>query len=811
MNGLFHDIRYALRQLRKHLGFTCTAVLILGLGIGASTAIFSAVSPILFEPLPYPHAGQIIMIWYAGEDGSRIPQTFHTYRELAERNRSFDEIAVMKPWQPTLTGANEPQRIDGQRVSASFFRSLGVVPALGRDFQSSDDVLHGPKVAIVGNGFWRQHFGGENGIIGQQVRLDDDSYTVIGVMPREFDNVLDPLAEIWSPLQYDTGDITSIETREWGHHLRMVGRLRAGVSLERARSDVDLIAHTPVPEFPRPYWASLNHGFITNSLQDDVAGGVKPALLAVLGAVLLVLVIACVNVTNLLLARSAQRRGEFAMRAALGAARPRLIRQLVTESLLLAILGGAVGLIVAQLGVHTLVALSPSELPRVNAMRVDGPVFAFAFAITVLVGVMAGLIPALHASADELRLGMQQSSRSMAAGHQVTRRALVVAEVGLALVLLVSAGLLLRSLQHLFAIDPGFDGSHVLTMQVQESGHQFDADNARARFFTQALEAVRQVPGVTAAAFTSQLPLSGDFESFGVQFASDPNDNSEAALRYAVSPGYFEVLRIPLRRGRLLDERDAAGAPQAILISESFAKRKFPGQDPLGQRLRVGPDIGHADRPWGTIVGVVGDVKQTSLALGASDAFYTTSTQWTWVDNVQSLVVRARGDAAPLTPAIEKAIWSVDKDQPIVRVATMNDLLARSEAERRFVLILFEAFGLVALALAATGIYGVLSGSVTERMREIGVRAALGATRGNIVGLVIRQGMMLTLIGIAIGLAGASAASQLLVTLLFGVSRVDVVTYIAVVALLGGVSLIACGVPAWRAARVDPAITLRAE
>lgn len=811
MNGLFHDLCYAIRQLRKNPGFTCTAIAILGLGIGASTAIFSAVNPILFEPLPYPHASRIMMIWYAAEDGSRIPQTFHTYRELAERNRSFDAIAVMKPWQPTLTGADQPQRIDGQQVSASYFRSLGVMPALGRDLQASDDVLHGPKVVIISNGFWRRRFGGDPTIVGRQVTLDDDSYTVIGVLPREFDDVLAPTAEVWSPLQYDTGNITSIETREWGHHLQMLGRLRAGVSINQARSDLDWIAHTPVPAFPRPDWASLNRGFIANSLQDDIARGVKPALFAVLSAVTLLLVIACVNVTNLLLARGAQRRGEFAMRTALGALPSRVIRQLVTESLLLAILGGACGMMVAGFGVRALVALSPPGLPRVNAIRFDGVVFAFAFAITALVGLAIGLIPALHSLWGDLRLGVQQSSRRTAGGQQLARRSLVVAEISLALVLLVSAGLLWRSLERLFATDPGFDASHVLTMQVQESGHQFDTDDARGRFFTQALEAVRQVPGVTAAAFTSQVPLSGDFELFGVQFQLDANDNSEAGLRYAVSPGYFEAMRIPLRRGRLLDEHDVAGAPQAILLSESFAKRKFPGRDPIGRQVRVGPDIGHADRPWGTIVGVVGDVKQASLALNASDAFYTTTTQYSWVDNVQSLVVRTRGDAAALTPSIEKAIWSVDKDQPIVRVATMNNLLDRSEAERRFVLILFESFGLVALTLAATGIYGVLSGSVTERTREMGVRAALGATRGDLLALVIRQGMTLTVVGIVIGLCGAVVASQALVTLMFGVSQLDPVTYLGVVALLAGISLIACGVPAWRAAQVDPSITLRAE
>jgi putative ABC transport system permease protein len=809
MTSLIRDVHYAVRQLRKNPGFACTAIVILGLGIGASTAIFSAVNPILFEPLPYPHANRVVMIWYAGDDGSRIPQTFHTHRELAERSRSFESIAVANSWQPTLTGADQPERVDGQRVSASYFQSLGILPVLGRDFQKADDTLNGPRVAIISNALWQRRFSGDRNVIGQQLRLDDDSYTVIGVMPRDFDNILSPEAQVWSPLQYNSGDITSIQTREWGHHLRMVARLRAGVSLDQARSDLDSIARTPVPDFPRPSWASLEHGFVANLLQDDIASGVKPALLAVLGAVILVVIIACVNVTNLLLARSAQRRGEFAVRSALGAARPRLIRQLVTESLLLAIAGGALGMLVAHFGVRGVVALSPSGLPRVNAIRVDETAFAFALGITAFIGLMVGLIPALHLFRSDLQLEMQQSSRRTAGGHHLTRRALVVSEV-LAIVLLVSAGLLLRSLNRLFAIAPGFDASHLLTMQVQSSGHQFDDDRARDQFFTRALEAVRQVPGVTAAAFTSQLPLSGDIESYGVQFAVAPND-SEAALRYAVTPSYFEAMRIPLRRGRLLNERDVAGGPGAVLISESFAKRKFPGQDPLGQRLRTGPDIGRPDRPWATVVGVVGDVKQTSLALSESDAFYTTSAQWSWVDNAQSLVVRARSDVAALAPAIGKAIWSVDRNQPIVRIATMDSLLATSESERHFVLILLEAFGLVALLLAATGIYGVLSGSVTERMREIGVRAALGATRGDILALVIRQGMTLTALGIGIGLSGAMLASNALVTLLFGVSRLDPVTYFGVVALLGGMSLIACGIPAWRAAQVDPAITLRAE
>jgi len=804
------DFRYALRQLRRNPGFACTSILILGLGIGATTAIFSAVNPILFEPLPYPQASRLMMIWDA-DGGARIPQTFHTYREVAERNSAFDSLAVMKPWQPTLTGAEQPERLDGQQVSASYFRTLGVAPAMGRDFQASEDVLNGPKVAILSHTSWLAYFGGDSAIIGSGIKLDDDNYTVIGVMPAGFENVLSSSAEVWTPLQYDSGNIGSQQVREWGHHLRMVGRLRGGVSKDQARSDLDRIARTRIPEFPRPAWASLDQGLIASSLQEDITSGVRPALMAIVGAVILVLLIACVNVTNLLLARGAQRRGEFAMRAALGAGRSRLIRQLLAESLLLALLGGAFGMLLAQFGVQALFVLSPPELPRIHAIRLDSSVFAFTLGITALVGLLMGLIPARYASRSDLQTGARQSSARTVGGQQWMRRTLVVSEIAIALVLLVGAGLLLRSLGRLFAIDPGFDGTHVLTMQVQESGHRFDDDGARARFFTQAVEVVRQVPGVISVGLTSQLPLSGDFETYGIQFQSDTTDQPEAGLRYAVSPGYFNTMHIPLRRGRLLDEHDVAGAPQAILISESFAKRKFPGLDPLGQRVRVGPDIGRADRPWGTIVGVVGDVKQTSLGLTDTDAFYTATAQFSWVDRAQSLVIRARGDAAALTPAIKNAIWSVDRDQPIVRVATMDSLLATSEAQRRFVLILLEAFGLVALVLAAIGIYGVLSGNVTERIREIGVRIAVGATRADILGLVVRQGMTLTALGIAIGISGAALASQALIALLFGISRLDPATYIGVIVLLAGVSAVACGVPAWRAARIDPATTLRGE
>jgi predicted permease len=812
LEELCQDLRYGARMLRKNPGFTLIAVLTLALGIGASTAIFSAVNPILFEPLPYPQARQIMTIWYAGADGSRVSQAFGTYRELAARSRAFDALAVMKPWQPTMTGPAEPERFDGQQVSASYFRLLGVPPALGRDFDPTDDRLNGPNVAIISDALWRRRFNSDSAIIGRAVTLDDKLYTVIGVMPGGFENVLAPSAEVWSLLQYDTS--LPPQSREWGQHLRLIGRMRPGVGKEQACQEFNQIAQTPSPEFIRDPGSSIKNGLIVNPLQDDVTRGVKPALLAVLGAVSLLLLTACVNVTNLLLARSAQRRGEFAVRAALGAGRARIIRQLLTESLLLAVLGGAMGMMIAAIGVDALVALSPAGLPRVGAIRLDGAVFAFGVIVTTLIGMMVGLIPALHSSRSSLHIGLQQSSLRAAGGHLWMRRALVIAEVALALVLLVSAGLLWRSLERLFAIHPGFDASHALTMQVQVSSRRrFHGDAAYHRFFAQALEAARRVPGVNEAAFTSQLPLSGDdasIELYGAQLEQRPHaPETLDAYRYAVTPNYFKTMGIPLRRGRLLEERDMLSAPvRPVLISESFAKHAFPDQDPIGQRVRIG---GPDNRPWDIIVGVVGDVKQASLALSQSDAVYAATAQWLWADNPQWLVVRTSGDAAALTSAIRQAIWSVDKDQPIVRIATMDDLFVRSAAERRFALSLFEVFGIVALALAAIGIYGVLAGSVTERTQEIGIRLALGAQTSAILKLVLWQGMRLIVIGIGLGLLTAFALTRLLQGMLFGVSATDPLTFATIALVLATVALLACWIPARRAAGVDPMIALRSE
>jgi len=817
LESIWLDIRYTLRQLANSPGFAITAIIILALGIGASTAIFSAVNPILFEPLPYPHPGRITMVWDIYH-GARTEITFGTYRELAERSRSFESLSAFEPWQPAITGADKPERLDGQTVSASYFKMVGVSPALGRDFLPSEDVFNGPKVVILSDRLWRRRFAGARDIVGRQVKLSGDNYTVIGVMPHGYENIMAGSAEIFTPLQYDTRNMTDFTSYAWGHHLHMAGRLRTGVTMDQARNELAQIGRTPEMEFPRPPWASLDNGFIVDSLQDDMVRGVKPALLAILGAVLLVLAIACVNVTNLLMARGAQRRGEFAMRATLGAGRARLIRQSLTESILLALFGGALGIAVAEGGVRTLIALSPPGLPRVDAIAVDGTAFVFAFAIATLTGLIAGMVPALQAPRVNLRAGTQQNAGSAVGSNSLARRALVVSEVALALVLLVSAGLLWRSMTRLLRVDPGFSTAHLLTMQVETFGHQFDelpsapgvGDSTRRRFFEQALEQVRRVPGATSAAFTSVLPLSDDpswVSSYGAVFENEDPQHGADVFRYAVSPGYCQTMGIPLLRGRFLDERDIDGAPQAALISESLARRQYPGQNPIGKRLHVGP----RDRPWYTVVGVVGDVKQASLALNEPNAVYLSTAQTWFADDTLSLVVKTRGDAAALAPAVRDAIWSVDKDQPIVRVATMDQLLALLVAERRFVLVLFEAFGLVALVLAATGTYGVLSGSVTERTREIGVRSALGATRADILALVVRQGMMLTLLGAVIGLMAGVAASSAIAALLFGVSRFDPVTYGGVTALLLSVSAIACFVPALRAASIDPIRALRNE
>ena len=822
VEGLIQDLRYGLRMMARKAGFTTIAVLTLAIGIGASTAIFSAIKPILIDALPYPHASRLTMLWEMRTNGAPMPVTFGSFHGVAEQSHMFDALAVYKPWQPAATGASQadrPERLLGQRVSAEFFRTLGIAPQLGRDFQAADDRYRGPNVAVISDALWRRRFGGDPAIVGKQIRLNGNLYDVIAVMPPSFEDVLDPAAEIWAPLQYDPS--LPWDGREWGHHLRMIGRLKAGVTEEQAGSEISVILHGLATQYAKGYNSSggAPDSIVVHSMQHDLTQAVRPALLAVLGAVLLLLLIACVNVANLLLARGAQRRAEFAVRAALGAPQGRLTRQLLTESILLAGLGGMFGMLVAEAGERAIVILSPPGLPRLNAVTLDGRVFLFALALTTLIGIVVGFISNWQVGRSDFESGMRQRSSRTTDGHGHVRRLLVIAEVSIAVVLLVSAGLLLRSMQRLFAVDPGFDSSHLLTMRMQDSGSRDVSDALRLQSLQQTLERVQRVPGVVSAGLTSQLPLGGDQDIYGIQFEKDNKPVGDAGYRYAVTPGYFAAMQIPLRRGRLLDDHDTVGGPVAVLISQSLADREFGAQDPIGQHVRLGPEAGRSDKPWATIVGVVGNVKQESLAITQQDAFYTTTAQWAFGDdilsiaNIQSIAIRTRGDVPPasLAPAIQQAIWSVDRDRVISRIATMESLVAATEVERRFVLVLFEAFGMVALVLAAIGIYGVLSGSVTERTREIGVRTALGATRTDILTLILRQGMTMTCIGLAIGLCFGLVAARALAAMLYGISWLDGGTWLGATLLLFAVAGFACLIPARRAASIDPMQALRTE
>jgi putative ABC transport system permease protein len=822
------DLRYGARQLVRQPAFAIVAIATLAIGIGATTAIFSAVNPILFEPLPYPHADRVVMVWEMRNDGSPRNLAYGTFFGLTgglakSMPRSVEFAAVAKPWQPAIVGTGQPERFEGQAVTPDYFRTLGVSPALGRDFAPSDDVQNTPGVAIISDRLWKRRFASDPTIVGRLLTLDSALITVIGVMPANFENVLAPASDIWVPLRYNPA--LPSDGREWGHHLTTLARLAPGASVKSASNELSTKLVPLTQTYAKGYASSGGppRGMVVHPMRDDLTADVRPALLAILGAVLLVLLIACINVTNLVLARGSERRAEFAMRAALGAGRARLIRQMLAEGLLLAFIGGALGVAIAQLCVQAIVALSPVDLPRLSAIHIDGTVLAFGFIATTLVGLAVGLLPAIHAGANDPQAAIQESVRTVARSHHLTRRILVVAEVAISLVLLVAAGLLLRSIKNVFAVSPGFDSSRLLTMQVQDNGRRVQPNpttspaidranfDALSSFYDATLKSVRAVPGVEAAAFTSQLPLSTDDDVYGVELESLANGSpSDAAFRYCVSPGYFEAMRIPLRRGRYIDGRDKIGAPVAIVVSESFVARYFPHTDPIGQRLRLGPDAGDPSKPWSVIVGVVGNVKQTALSITGDDAFYVSDQQWLWFDTAQSLVVRSSdADPASLTRAVKDAVWSVDKDQPILRVATMPSLVAASESQRHFAFVLFEIFGLVAVLLAATGIYGVLSGGVSERTREIGIRAAFGASPASILRLILGQGITLTATGIAIGIAGAIAASSLLATLLFGITHLDPITYAAVTLLLLAVAAAACYIPARRAMRLDPISALR--
>jgi putative ABC transport system permease protein len=797
------DLYRSIRRLKRSPAFATVTAATLALGIGASTAMFSIVRPVLLQSLPYPEADRLVTIADAsGPEGTPIDVTFGTFREIGARSRSLRWAAVTRPWQPTLNGFGEAERLDGQSVSADYFRTLGVHPVLGRDLSPADDVPGAPQVAIVTDGLWRRRFGADPTLVGRVVSLDGAAVTIVGVMPRTFENVWNARAQIWRPLGYDPS--LPLQGREWGHHLQMIARLGSDDGLFAARDELAVIARTPVSAFARPAWAALRRGFTIAPLQDRVTAGVTPTLRAVTIGTLLLLLIAAVNIVNLMLARGVERRTELSICAALGASRARLLSPLLAEGLVLALLGGTLGVALAYAMVDAMVTVEGMALPRLEAIRVDRSALVFAAALSAAIGIAAGCIPGLVLSR---RLEATRPGPRVIAGHHRLRRAFVAAEVALAMVLLVGAGLLVRTVQRLLEVPAGFRPEGVLTLQVQTSGPQFrSADTVRA-FFERVREAARGVPGVASAALTSQLPLTGDGDIYGAGTKDDsvlPPGADPSAYRYAVSADYLETMGIALERGRTIDGGDRTGGQPVALISESVAQRRFPGRDPIGAQLRLGP----ADN-WFTVVGVVGNVKQSSLAAASPDAVYVPEAQWRFADRVMWVVIRTTVDPQTIERAVRQAIRDVDPNQPIVHVATMEQRVAASMARQRLAMGAFYAFAAVALLLATIGIYGVLAAGVMERTREIAIKTAVGASRASIASQVGRQAIGMAAIGMVIGGFVAGGLSRGLAALLFEVSPLDGLTYVGVAVLLLAAAAVSAIVPAWRAARIAPAIALQ--
>ena len=803
IESLLVDLRRAVRRLRRSPAFAAVTAATLALGIGASTAMFSIVRPVLLQSLPYPDADRLVIIADAGGVGGAPEDvTFGTFREIVARSRSLQSAAVTRSWQPTLTGYGDAERLDGQSVSGDYLRVLGVHPAIGRDFSRADDRPGAPQVAIITDGLWRRRFAADANVVGRTIRLDGAAVTIVGVMPRTFENVWSAQAQIWRPLGYDPS--LPLQGREWGHHLQLIARVRSDSTLDVATRELASIARTPAAPFTRPAWASLRAGLSITPLQDRVTEGIKPVLRSVTTGTLLLLLIAAVNIVTLMLARGAERWTELVTSAALGASRARLLTPLLGEGLVLAVIGGTLGVALAYMMVDALITFEGFALPRLDAIHVDRTALAFAAALTTSIGIVAGCIPGFALSWGIEPTG---SGPRVIAGHHRLRRGFVAAEVALAMVLLVGAGLLVRSVRHLMAVPAGFRPERVLTLQVQPSGPEFRSPDKVRAFFDRVREVVRRVPGVASAALTSQLPLTGDADVYGAGTKDDsalPPGADASAYRYAISADYLATMGIAVERGRTIDEHDRAGGQPVALISGSVARRRFPGRDPIGQQLRLGA----ADN-WFTVVGVVDNVKQSSLAASSPDAVYVPEAQWGFPDLTMWVAIRTTVDPATIEAAVRQAIRDVNPNQPIVQVATMEQRVAASMARQRLVMGAFDAFATVALFLATIGIYGVLAGGVIERTREIAVRAAVGASRASIMGQVGRQAIGMAAIGTVVGGAVAAAMSRGLVALLFEISPLDGLTYVAVAVLLLIAAVLSAIVPAWRAARIAPAVALQ--
>jgi putative ABC transport system permease protein len=790
----------ALRTLRRSPGFALVAVVTLALGIGANTAIFSVVDAVLVRPLPFSEPERLVSVSELTPGAKReefavAPATFLDWRAGV---RSFSSVAAWQTRWLNLTGSGEPSRLRAAAVSASLFSTLGVSPALGRGFGPESEQPGNDAVVVLGNGLWRERFGGDPRVVGTTVSMDGRPYVVAGVMPPEFR--FPEEAEMWVPLAFSAEQATS----HGAHMLSVVGRLAPGATLDGARAEVQGVARRLAVESPE-----TNQGWSADavSLDQALVGRVRPALLVLLGSVGMILLIACANVGNLLLARAAARGREMSVRAALGAGRGRLVRQLLVESLVLALLGGAAGVGVAAWGVRLVVAAAAGSVPRAAEVTVDGRVLLFTFAVAALAGVLFGLAPALHTARGDLHAGLKEGGRGGSSGVRArrVRAGLVVAEVALSMVLLAGAGLLLRSFARLVSTDPGFRTEQVLTASLNLPRGRYADSIAQLAFLRAARERIGAIPGVRQVAAVTTLPLWGPAMGVGIAIEGRPVARPEdlpSGGFDAVTPGYFEAMGIRLVRGRALAETDREGTPPVAVLSESLARRLFPGEDPIGKRI-VPTD---AQRTTREVVGVVADVRHGSMGADPEPRLYVSMYQTPGPRIF--FAVRTAGDPAAVAVALRREVLSVDPSQP-AETRTMEEVVSRSVAGPRFGTMLLGGFAGVGLLLAAIGLYGVVSYSVATRTREIGIRMALGAGPRQVLAGVLRHGMGMAGLGLVLGLAAALAAARLLGSMLYGVSAADPAVFAVVPVLLAAVALLASWLPGLRATRVDPAVAFR--
>jgi len=811
MGNLVQDLRYGFRMLAKSPGFTVVAVLTLALGIGANSAIFSVVNSVLLAPLPYPGASRLVSVYQKTADGNY--NVFSTPNFLAWRDqmRVFEQFAAVRPAAFNLSGGDKPERIIGANVSVGMFPLLGVNPVLGRMFLDQEDQPAGRRVVILSYGFWQRRFGGDPNVLGKPLTLSGASYTVVGVMPRGF-TLPQGDHELWAPLQLNPADVNGASRGI--HWIWGLARLRPGISPEQAQKEADNVAHRLGQEYPQ---TDAGQGLLLVPLIDDVVGNVRPVLWILLGAVGLVLLIACANVANLLLARASVRQREIAVRAALGASRPRTVCQLLTESFLLAVLGGTIGLAIAFRSVPALVSLAPAaSIPRVEDIAVDGKVLIFTLIMTLMTGLVFGVVPALQASKCDLNETLKQAGRSSDSnlGHRRVRSALVVSEVAVAVMLLVGAGLLLRSFVRLRNVNPGFNVGHILSLQISVPGSKSSVEQL-TEFRRQVVERVAALPGVASAALTRDLPLNGVDPSlfFSIEGRPPVAPGKEPVARWRMTtPGYFRTLGVSLLAGRDFTDQDTPTSDGVAIISQAMAKQYWPNEDPVGKVIRPGyPGV----TKLCTIVGVVGDVRQWLAIDEPPTAYYPYSQIPASLGPIifgrVTLVVRAASDPSSLANAIRQEIHSIDGDAPVYQVSSMDQLLASAAASTRFQMVLLGIFAAVGLLLAAVGIYGLISYSVTQRTREIGVRMALGAGPGDVLRMVVRQGVILSLMGVGAGLAAALGLTRLMSSLLYGVTPTDFATFGFVPFGLMAVAALASYIPARRATKVDPMVALRYE